>query len=127
MGSGSACHLAASRPVGGLILFSAYKSVKQAAKSMVGGFLGSFVKERFKNIDNIKKVKCPTLFIHGKKDRVIPYTHTVALHEECKLSPNKTILTPENMNHNEFSIDNDLIDPVPVSYTHLTLPTILLV
>lgn len=111
MGSGSACALASSKPIAGLILFSAYKSVKEAAKSLVGGFLAAFVKERFKNLDAIKKVKCPVLFIHGRKDKVIPFGHTVTLHQECT-SASKTILTPQNMTHNEFSLDDHLIDPV---------------
>ncbi len=31
------------------------------------------IADRFKNIDEIKNVKCPTMFIHGKKDNLIPY------------------------------------------------------
>jgi len=93
MGSGSACALAERKPIAGLILFSSYMSVKQAAKSLVGGFLSTFVKERFKNIDAIRKVSCPVLFVHGKKDKVIPYTHSVALYQKCS-SSYKRILTP---------------------------------
>jgi pimeloyl-ACP methyl ester carboxylesterase len=111
MGSGAASSLASSQKVGGLILFSAYKSVKEAAKSLVGGFLAAFVKERFRNIDAIEKVTCPVQFIHGQKDKVIPYTHTVALHRKCK-STYKRLLTPSNMTHNDFRLDEDLVDPV---------------
>jgi pimeloyl-ACP methyl ester carboxylesterase len=110
MGSGSACALASRKPVAGLILFSAYKSVKEAAKSLVGGFLSAFVKERFKNITAIEKVQCPVLFIHGKKDKVIPYNHTVALHSKCKTA--KTLVTPSEMTHNNFRIDEDMIEPI---------------
>lgn len=73
MGSGCACALSAAKPIAALILFSAYKSVKHAAKSMVGGFFGSVVKERFSNITNIEKINCPVQMIHGKKDNVIPH------------------------------------------------------
>lgn len=111
MGSGSACILASSKPVGALILFSAYKSVKEAAKSLVGGFLATFVKDRFKNIKAIKNITCPVYFIHGKKDNVIPYTHTVALYE-ASTSAYKKILIPENMTHNDFDIENHLIEPI---------------
>jgi len=34
-------------------------------------FFSFFVKERFNNADRMKKVKCPTLFIHGQDDEVI--------------------------------------------------------
>jgi abhydrolase domain-containing protein 17 len=92
-------------------LFSAYKSVKEAAKSLVGGFLGTFVRERFQNIKAIKNVTCPVYLIHGKQDNVIPYTHSQALFEKCA-SAYKRILTPEDMTHNDFRMQEDLIDPV---------------
>ena len=112
MGSGPACHLAANRAVGGLILFSAYKSVKEAAKSLVGGFFGGFVRDRFRNIDVITKIACPTIFIHGEKDKVIPCQHTKELFERSTQLPWRYLLTPSQMTHNEFRLEEDLIDPV---------------
>lgn len=112
MGSGPASYIASQKDLAGLVLFSAYKSVKEAAKSMVGGFLGAFVKERFRNIDAIKHVKCPVLMIHGEKDQVIPHTHSVALFENCTSAASKHLITPSKMTHNEFRLEEDLIDPV---------------
>ena len=111
MGSGCACSLASKKPIAGLILFSAYKSVKEAAKSVVGGFLGAFVNERFSSIRNITKIDCPVQMIHGKKDTVIPYEHSVELYQKC-ISQRKKILLPETMTHNDFDLDDDLIEPV---------------
>jgi dipeptidyl aminopeptidase/acylaminoacyl peptidase len=30
--------------------------------------------DRFQNIKYIEKLKCKTLILHGKKDKLIPYT-----------------------------------------------------
>lgn len=112
MGSGPATFLASHKKIAGLVLFSAYKSVKEAAKSMVGGFLGSFVKERFRNIDAIESVKCPVLMIHGEKDQVIPCKHSIDLYKKCTNAPWKNLITPSKMSHNEFRLEEDLIEPV---------------
>lgn len=112
MGSGPATYLASSKNVSGLVLFSAYKSVKEAAKSLVGGFLGSFVKERFRNIDAIEHVTCPVLMIHGEKDQTIPHSHSIDLFKNCKKATWKHLITPSKMTHNEFRLDEDLIEPV---------------
>jgi pimeloyl-ACP methyl ester carboxylesterase len=111
MGSGVACALARQRKIRGLILFSAYKSVEQAAKAIVGGFFGALVKERFSNIKAIESITCPTYFIHGKKDNVIPYGHSVDLFNTSK-AEYKRIITPELMTHNDFRIEEDLVHPV---------------
>jgi hypothetical protein len=50
---------------------SAYTSIRNAAQAMVG-FLAGVVKERFRNIDLIEKVRCPVFFIHGLADSLIP-------------------------------------------------------
>ena len=50
------------------------------------------------------------LFIHGQKDEMIPFEHTLKLKEECK-SPFEVVL-PEEMNHNNFDFYEDLIAPL---------------
>ena len=113
MGTGPSCYLASKyRNIGGLILFSAYKSVREAANSLVGSFLGGFVKERFNNIEAIQNVVCPVLFIHGKKDKMIPFSHTSDLYRACHNSLKKDIVMPSEMTHNEFRLELDFIDPI---------------
>ncbi len=43
---------------------SAFLSIKEVAKNVAGKF-SFFLNDRFRNIDKIDKVKCPTIFIHG--------------------------------------------------------------
>lgn len=53
MGSGPACRLASLYHPRGLMLISAFTSLKDVATNMVG-FLSSFVCDRFRNIDCIE-------------------------------------------------------------------------
>lgn len=48
------------------------------------GFLGSLgfmvVKETFDNSSRAKHVKCPTIILHGKKDKLVAHSQSVALY-----------------------------------------------
>lgn len=54
-----------------------YTSIRGVAKDVAGGLLQYFIAERFRNIEYLKHAKASTLFIHGKKDNLIPYSHSV--------------------------------------------------
>ncbi len=69
-----------------------------------------FLSNRFNNIETIKNVSCPTLIIHGQKDKLIPYSHSFELSKNCG-GPFDLVL-PENMDHNEFNIYDDFFDPL---------------
>ena len=95
-----------------LILLSPLKSIKEAIKTMfpklkLGEVIQSLVKERFNNMENISKVASPILFIHGKKDTLIPPCHSLDLINKCK-SPSK-LVSPNNMTHNTFDYVQDVI------------------
>lgn len=78
MGSGPSCYLAARKPVGGLILESAFSS---AVRVLTG--VKILPVDKFDNLAELKKVKVPTLIIHGKKDEVIPFSHGEMLLEKA--------------------------------------------
>lgn len=98
VGSGPTVYLASRFPVGGLILVAAFASVKEAAKSLVGTLIAQVLEERFPNIALIGNVSCPTLFIHGEKDSLVPPSHSVALFKSCRAR--KLLITPPGMEHN---------------------------
>mmetsp|Transcript_16714 Transcript_16714/g.35472 ORF Transcript_16714/g.35472 Transcript_16714/m.35472 type:complete len:413 (+) Transcript_16714:143-1381(+) len=98
VGSGPSVYLASRFPVGGLILVAAFASVREAAKSLVGSLVAQILDERFPNITLIGNVSCPTLFIHGEKDNLVPPTHSVALFKHCRAR--KLLITPPGMEHN---------------------------
>ena len=47
--------------------------------------------DKFDNLSKIRKILSPLLIIHGKKDEVIPYEHSLKLFEKA-LNPKKTCL-----------------------------------
>ena len=73
IGTGPACFLASSKDPGALLLMSAYTSIKSAVKFLAGKLASVFVKERFKNIELMERITCPTFMVHGQQDNLIPY------------------------------------------------------
>ncbi len=95
VGGGSALNLAMRKPVAGLILESSFIS---AFRVIVPFRILPF--DKFPNLDNIKKVKCPILVIHGKADDIIPFAHGEKLFNAA-ISP-KLYLWVEEANHNDL-------------------------
>ena len=75
LGSGPSCYLAIRRPIGGLILESAFTSIHRVATGI------SLVFDPYNNLARIKKVRCPVLVIHGRRDSVIPFWHGQSLYQ----------------------------------------------
>lgn len=98
LGSGPAVFLAAQYPVGGLILVSAFSSIKAAVQSIVGRVVAWTFTERFPNSKIIANVSCSTLFIHGECDGLIPPEHSLRLFKRCRAR--KLLITPPKMEHN---------------------------
>ncbi|MCC5644320.1 alpha/beta hydrolase [Nostoc sp. CHAB 5824] len=95
VGGGSAVSLAMQKPVAGLIIESSFISAFQV---IVPFRILPF--DKFPNLENIKKVKCPILVIHGKADDIIPFAHGEKLFNAA-ISP-KLYLWVEEANHNDL-------------------------
>jgi len=109
IGSGPAVYLSAMRNPAALILISPFKSIRETVGSICGP-LKYMVADRFQNIEHMKKVTCPTLFIHGQKDDLIPVSHSLDL-SKCCGGPYDLIF-PEDMDHNDFNIYDDFLEPI---------------
>lgn len=109
IGTAPAIYLSSKRKVGMLFLISPFTSIKAVAGNMFG-FLKLFVSERFVNGNYIQDVKCPVLFIHGYKDKMIPYNETLLLKD--KLNGIYEVCIQSNMTHNEFNVESDIIQPI---------------
>jgi fermentation-respiration switch protein FrsA (DUF1100 family) len=109
IGSGPGVYLAAYRSPCALILISPFKSIRETASSILGIFK-YIIAERFKNIDIINKVTCPLLLIHGQKDNLIPFSHSIELSK--KTSGPYELILPEDMDHNEFNLYDDFLEPI---------------
>lgn len=110
IGSGPACHLASKFCPLLLLLFSPFKSLREAIGSISFGFLSYLFKERFKNVECMEKVKSPVLIIHGKKDGLVPLEHSQELIRKCA-SQKKELIEPPEMTHNDFDVIDDLVNP----------------
>lgn len=81
LGSGVAVNTAAQRSVAGVILVSAYESVLALAKSHYPYLpVGLLLKDRFRSDLKIAGVTQPKLFIHGRRDDIIPLSFGEALY-----------------------------------------------
>ncbi len=76
MGSGVAVHLAAERPVDGLVLITPYDSIAAVAQSTYW-FLPArlLLKHRFDSLSRTDDVSAPALILIAENDRVIPPAH----------------------------------------------------
>ena len=110
IGSGPACFIARHYPVGCLLLMSAFTSIKDVVKNVAGRLAKLMVKERFRNIDHMPYIKCPTFLVHGIRDKLVPYSHSQKLHEDCA-GPCALFLPPK-MEHNRFDYCDDLVLPM---------------
>ena len=111
IGSSPSCYIAKERPdVGCMILMSPFKSLREVAKDRVGKILSYLLADRYRNIDLIEHTKCPVLIIHGIADTLIDVSHSYSLKAHCGSKVCK-LITPDNMNHNNFRLQEDLIIP----------------
>ncbi|OMJ74392.1 hypothetical protein SteCoe_26687 [Stentor coeruleus] len=109
IGSGPATWLASKFNPGALLLMSAYTSIRSVVKSIAGSWAVWLVKERFNNLELMSKITCPSFFIHGQQDTLIPYENSHRLHEAC--SGPCSLILPKDMDHNEFDFFDDLSLP----------------
>lgn len=80
MGSGPTVFLASQRRVAGVILVSAFLSCAR----VVQNFKVTPPFDLFPNIDRIGKVTCEVLLIHGKRDQIVPISHSAELARKCQ-------------------------------------------
>jgi fermentation-respiration switch protein FrsA (DUF1100 family) len=100
---------------------SPYTSIRGVVKDLAGSWATFLVTERFKNIEEMEKVRCPSFFIHGKKDRLIPYEHSRKLFEKCKSIAAMNL--SDTMTHNDFNLSEDIIRPLRKFFRQIGIKT----
>lgn len=68
------------------------------------------IAERFRNIDAIANVSCPTFILHGMKDTMVKFAHSQLLCDAC--GGPTFLLLPENMDHNSLDVIGDFVAPL---------------
>mmetsp|Transcript_5510 Transcript_5510/g.8154 ORF Transcript_5510/g.8154 Transcript_5510/m.8154 type:complete len:466 (+) Transcript_5510:68-1465(+) len=97
--------------IAGLILQSPFTSIKAAAQHIAGNMVGAFLSNRWNNQNRIGRIKAPVLIIHGKKDTLIPHSHSEVLIKACS-SRNKRLHLSETADHNRFDFSKDIVQPI---------------
>ncbi|CAF0751405.1 unnamed protein product [Rotaria sordida] len=109
IGSGAACHLASSQPVGALILQSAYTSINNLLREKIGILSFMVTNSFWDNYEAMKHITCPILFIHGQRDMLIPSHHSQRLFDSLNLIDKKQLILLPNDDHNSISDSTILI------------------
>lgn len=68
-------------PPAGLILISAYTSIRDIIADMISPLLSRFFPDKLETITWIRDVQCPILIIHGTEDSLIQIQHARNLHD----------------------------------------------
>jgi fermentation-respiration switch protein FrsA (DUF1100 family) len=58
--------------------------LKKIAEDIYGRCASNLVRETLDNAAIAQSVKCPILIIHGLKDTLVPYHHSVSILGQCK-------------------------------------------
>ena len=113
IGSGPACHLASTfKNCKALILISPIKSVKDVARENYGRIVDLLLDERFDNFEVSKQVKCPVLILHGIKDTMVPYHHSIEMLLQGFANCEGHMFLRQDMEHNKFDYLNDILRPL---------------
>lgn len=84
LGTGVAVNLAAENPPKGVVLESAYSSVRDVAEINYGIYpVDWMLDDKFDSIGKIEKVKAPLLIVHGVVDGVIPFGESRRLFDKA--------------------------------------------
>ncbi len=110
LGTSPSIYLSSKKKPKGLFLISAFTSIKDIGADM---HLSIFLEKIFKSYEYIKEVKCPILLIHGEKDSLISYKHSIKLKNEIQKNNNNVeLIIRPNMTHNDFVLKDDIIFPI---------------
>ena len=114
IGSGPASYIAANHNIHSLILMSPFTSIRAMAKRYVGSALKFLIAERFENANQLKNSRCPIFLIHGKKDDIVPYTHSVDMWKS--ITAPGVLNLPPHMTHSSFAFFDDFVKPLKYFY-----------
>ncbi len=101
LGTGVATQIAAKRPPAALILQSPFTSV--AAMMQRFGIPRKFCMDPFESDVVLADLDVPTLIVHGRHDRIIPFSHGQELHKIAK----RSTFIEYTCGHNDFPMQSD--------------------
>ena len=110
LGSAAAIELASTRPVAGLMTFSAFTSMKEMARRVLPWAPTSLMlHHHFDNESKLRRIKIPTLIVHGENDSIVPFDMSQRLHE---VAGHATYIPIPAADHNDlFDVGAEAINP----------------
>ena len=117
LGSGPAVYLAAHYDIKGLVLVSAFTSIKGVASDKIGSLISGIVKEQFNNLSRISLTSCPVCIVHGADDKMVRPEHAEKLASKIpsdsdKIPNRSKIVLVNGMGHNITDIMTQLLEPI---------------
>ncbi|HLM25703.1 MAG TPA: alpha/beta hydrolase [Thermoleophilaceae bacterium] len=100
LGGGVALDLALEHPPRGLVLQSAFSSVRDMARHHYPYLPGPLVPDVYPSLGRIAGLRAPLLVLHGERDEIVPSSHGRALHAAAP-EPKRLRLFPD-VGHNDF-------------------------
>ena len=122
VGSGPALHLAAERPAAGLILESAFTSLRDMARVHYPIFPSFIAGSGFDNLALMDRIDCPVLFVHGDADDLVPITMGRRLAEQAGARGEFLVLPAAGHNDSYDSGGGAYRDRVLAFVAHRTAP-----
>ncbi len=95
VGCGAAIHLAARRPVAGLVAEAPFLSAFRVLTRV-----RLLPWDKFNNAGDIAKVRVPVLIIHGRNDQIVPFWHGERLYQLA--NEPKMFLPIDGAGHNDI-------------------------
>lgn len=102
LGCAAAISLANQRNIDGLMLTSPFASLYELVGEKPVPFAQSVLKDHYPSDELITKVKAPTLVVHGKKDRLIPYRHGQKIYDVAGAEDKQLFLLDDSNHHSIY-------------------------
>ena len=112
LGSGIAVELGIKEKYKAIVLEAPFTSIIDIGKKRYPIFPVKYLTlDKFDNLSKIDKLLSPLLIIHGKKDEIVPYNHSLKLFNKAK-NKKKHLCIDEAMHNNlyEFGIEKEIIE-----------------
>lgn len=102
LGCAAAISLAHQRNVDGLILTAPFASLYKLVGEKPVPFAQLVLKDYYPSEELIKTTQMPTLVVHGKKDRLIPYRHGKIIYNASGTEDKSLVLLDEANHHSIY-------------------------
>jgi len=127
IGTGPACHLSRTR-LGhvALILISPFTTIAAIIGEHFHWLIGACSPAIYDNMTAIRQLRAPLLLIHGKRDTLIPHSHSERLYAAAVHSMHRKAHYVPYADHNTWRQEEDIFRPIDAFLDKIRLGQIVL-